>query len=152
MSAAAITFDQMERTADKTLALAGVAAWAKHARVRIFCSFVLQMVHKSLAHLVEALTPEHLEVLTDEQALDLTKKLQHVHCYLTELLERAESKNLSRSFLFRDTLIGIDELTEDLGDIIEDLVLSNDQEFRSLLGECVDGLAAARTAETFARV
>jgi hypothetical protein len=46
----------------------------------------------------------------------------------------------------------IEERTEDLGDIIEDLVLSGDEQFKMLLSDCVKSISAPVISELVGRM
>ena len=139
MSAAAITFDQIECRADRALAF---TLWAKHARSFVACVAGTALLNQIMKALIGSLTPEHVNSLSTNQVVELTKKLQELHGLLNQLLtmrgiERARSAPILGS-LIRD----LDDHAEDLGDIVEDLVLSERPEFRSLLTECMEDISS----------
>lgn len=138
MTTSAITFDQMERQADRTL---GITLWAKHAKNMVLCAGLLKLLHSFLHQLVGGLSADKINALTREQALELTKKLQELHAQLTTLLDMPGFSHLQTSTLFRASVCGLEEQTENLADIIEDLVLSENEEFRSLVSNCATGLS-----------
>ncbi|HUO61439.1 MAG TPA: hypothetical protein VMU24_12275, partial [Candidatus Acidoferrales bacterium] len=132
MSTAAITFDQIERGADRTL---GFVLWAKHAKHVALCAMAMGVLNFLLGRLVESLSPEQLEELSEDQAAELIKKLQDVHAQMSELLRHQGLSQLARIPILRTYISQLDEHTADLGDIIEDLLLSNSDDFRFLLSE-----------------
>ena len=144
-----ITFDQMERNADRTL---GIALWAKHAKNMALCAGLMKLLHGFLSNLVGSLSADKLDALTKEQALELTKKLQELHAQLTSLLEMPGFSQLGSRTFFRASVHGLEEATEDLGDIIEDLVLSENEEFRSLVSNCTTGLSSSRVVGSVGRM
>jgi hypothetical protein len=139
MTTSAITFDQMERQADRTL---GITLWAKHAKNVVLGAGLMKVLHSFLLHLVGGLSADKLDALTKEQALELTKKLQELHAQLTTLIEMPGFSQLGSSLLFRSSVCGLEEATEDLADVIEDLVLSGNEEFQSLVSNCTAGLSS----------
>jgi len=82
-----------------------------------------------------------LEALSAEQASDLRKKMQDLHGNLTPMLRLCQHCPASCNPLSRSALKGIDASTEDIGDIIEDLALSESGQFRALLKDSVRAIA-----------
>lgn len=137
MTAHAATFDQMGK-AEKTLA---VVLWAKNAKNVALAAVYMAVLHQTLTALVRSLGNEdELACLSDEQATELATKLQEVHSQLDFLLHRPAFKQFQNKFFFKASYEGIEEGTVDLVDVIEDLLLSCNKDFRAILGECVQAL------------
>jgi len=138
MSTSAITFDQMERQADRTYAL---VLWTKHASVVGRMAMLLTIVSWALRSLIRSLSSERLESLSSEQAIELTKRLQETHQLLAYLSRMADIHRMSQAPVIGPLLCNLQESTEDLGDVIEDLVLSENEQFRHLVADCVNTLS-----------
>lgn len=95
-----------------------------------------------LKGLVTSLTAEEIARIPREEAIQLTKDLQELHRLLASFCRSQNFEQLNRTFI---GLIAnkIRESTEDLGDIIEDLVLSESEEFKLLISECAQGISTA---------
>jgi hypothetical protein len=142
VTSAAATFDQIERSADRTLA---IVLWAKHAKNIAAAALGVAIITQFVHSLVKSLSTDKLNTLSREQAIELTKKLQTLHANLTRLLNVSSAARLSNKTLFQSSLQNLDDYTEDLGDIIENLVLSENEEFRSFVSDCVQGLSSAHS-------
>ena len=145
LMSASITFDQLEGRADRTLA---VALWAKHVKNVVLCAFMMQVMNTTLKGLVASLTPERLDALTHEQASDLKKKLQNLHGQLSQLLTYPPVHELANRRLYKSAIAGLENSTEDLFDVIENLVLSENRDFRELLFECASEVKPRPAAES----
>lgn len=143
MSATTITFDEMERKSQETK---GWALAAKNSRHRIVSGVLLGFVASMLKSLVAALTPEKLEQLPEENSTKLTRDLQELHCLLASFCSSPNLRYLRRRPVTSGFLDTIAESTEDLGDIVDDLVLAANEDFRGLLTECVESIPAAASA------
>ena len=140
-----LTFDQMERNADRTLA---VALWSRHVTGLVACVPWFGILHTTLRWLLRSLARgNHLGSLTDEQVSELAAKLREVHAQLTFLLDHRAMRSLKAKPLFSRFIDSLEEDTEDLYDVIENLVFSNSREFRSLLGDCVQHLSTSDSLE-----
>jgi hypothetical protein len=149
MTTATMTFNQMETRAERTLAL---VLWAKHAHRVVKGAMLVTLVSRAVRGLVNSLTPERLESLTQKQTIELTKRLQEVHEALVELCRAAEKVNLSQHPIWRSPIRSVEESTEDLGDIIEDLVLSENEQFRQMIADCAQPRPQTVTAGTLGRM
>jgi|SRR5581483_1245128 len=142
-------FEQIERRADRTLA---VAYGFRHVRNIVLCTAALGIVNSALRRLLDkSLSPDKLEPLTQAQAAELTKKLQQLHAVLLAML-RACGPVLRSHFLFRKSITGLEASTEDLADIIEDLVLADNPKFRTLLKDSIQALSPVETAGLVGRM
>ena len=147
---ATLTFDQMERSADQTLAF---VLWAKNVKNMFMAAGWMAALDQVAKKLVKTLSHGgRLSGLSDEQAADLAKKLQEIHSQLDFILRRETVVQWRSKMLFAGSLEGLTDSADDLADIIEDLVLSSSPHFRSLLVECVKGLPSARPAELIGRM
>ena len=139
----------MERRADRTL---GFALWAKHVKNTALCALALAALNQLVISLVNSISADKVEALTDEQRVELKKKLLEVREKLAGLLNMNAMCHLSRSWMFRGSVRGLESSTEDIADIIEDLVLSENKEFRSLLSDCVEKVNSKQAAGELARM
>lgn len=140
-----ITFDQMERNADRTLA---VALWARHVSGLISCITLFAILHATLRGLLRSLqSGERLATLTDEQAVELAGKLRELHSHLAYVLDHRGMCALRTKRVFSRLIASLEEDTEDLYDVIENLVLSSNREFRSLISDCIQSLSTAERSE-----
>jgi hypothetical protein len=147
---ATLTFDQMERSADQTLAF---VLWAKNVKNMALAAAWMAVLDRVAKHLVKTLSHDQkkLASLSDEQAMDLAKKLQEVHSQMDFLLCRTTVAQWRTKMLFAASLDGIADSTADIADILEDLILSCNPEFRSMLTECVRALPS-RSVELVGRM
>jgi hypothetical protein len=128
----------MERSADRTFAL---VLWAKHAH-HVFKGFMLlTLISWALRSLVRNLSPGKLEHLTQQQAIDLTKRTQEIHDLLLEICRSADMRHMHEHRIFGPAICSLQESCEDLGDIIEDLILSENEQFRNLVATCAQSLS-----------
>ncbi|MGA8530918.1 MAG: hypothetical protein WB622_14475 [Acidobacteriaceae bacterium] len=138
---ATITFDEMERSADRTLA---VALWARHVRGWISGIVFFAALHAALRGLLRSLSADtRLAALTDSQATELTARLREIHENLSHVLDHHGMRVLRTKPVFSMLISSLEEDTEDLYDIIENLVLAGDKEFRSLISDCIRHLPSA---------
>ncbi len=137
-SAATATFDQMERSADRTFAL---VLWAKHAHQVVQGFMLLTGVSWAVRGLVNTLTPDRIESLTQQQAIDLTKRIQETHDLLLYLCRSADMRRMHEHRIFGHAIRSLQESTTDLGDIIEDLILSENEQFKSLIANCAQSVS-----------
>jgi len=146
---ATLTFDQMERDADRTLA---VVLWAKYVKNMALAAGGMAILDQLVKSLVKSLShSDKLASLSDEQAVDLAKKLQELHSQIVFLLRRNIVVQWRTKMLFSGSLNGLAASADDLSDIFEDLVLSCNPEFRSMLTECVRALPS-RSVELVGRM
>ena len=148
MSTSAITFDQLESSADNTLAW---VLWVKNVKNMALAAAAIALLNRIAKSLVTRLTKDNrLTSLSDEQAADLAKKLQEIHSQLEFLLGRtARSRS---NVLFASSLGGIEESADDFADIIEDLIMSCNPEFRAMLVECTRAAIPSHSAELVGRM
>jgi len=149
MSTATIAFDQIEREADQTLA---IVLWAKHVRYALLCAALMQVLSRALRGLVRSLSAEKLDMLSFEQTVDLKKKLSEVYSGLEGFVTFYGVQRMKASILYRRSIEDIEERTEDLSDIIEELELAGNKDFRSLLSECVEDINSKRHEGLLAHV
>lgn len=140
-----ITFDQMERNADRTLA---VALWARHVSGVISCITLFAILHTTLRGLLRSLRGgERLASLSGKQSVELADKLRELHSHLAYVLDHRGMCILRTKPIFSRLIASLEEDTEDLYDVIENLVLSNNREFRSLISDCVESLSSVERSE-----
>src|SRR5690349_15913384 len=130
MSLATVTFDEIERNADEAFAYALLARLAKNY---LICAYRSHEVASALEQLLGVLKPEQLQALTAEQMIWLTKRLQELHRLLAEYSRSRETEAISRLPLLAGVTARVRNATEDLDDIIEDLVLVGNEDFQALI-------------------
>jgi hypothetical protein len=145
-----LTFDQMDRSADRTLA---IVLWARHVKNVAEGTLLFATLNAFLRSLVRSLSrDEKLNSLSDEQTKELTLKLTELHTHLAEMLDHNGIVLLRRKSLFRGSIDGIEESAEDLCDIVHDLKLSYNQDFRAIVADCVTSISSAHTTEPVGRM
>ncbi len=136
--ATAITFGEIERSADRAL---GYALLARVAKNFVLCIYRLRKVAGPLDELLAELKPDTLEWLAREMSEDgvrLRSRLGELHRVLAEF---------SRSHVGMTSLPVIQGLarrvrdrTEDLGDIVETMTLATNADFENLVSCCASSL------------
>jgi len=145
-----LTFDQMERSADRTLA---VVLWAKHVKYVTEGVVLFAFLNQLLRSLVRGLSADDkLNSLSEDQIKELTSTLREIHEGLLQVLEHNAMCLLKRKVLFKGSIASIEERAEDLSDIIENLVLSCNSDFRAIVADCVTSISSAHSAEPVARM
>jgi hypothetical protein len=150
MRTATLTFDQMECSADRTLA---VVLWVKHAKNLAVCVILLALLNEILRAFIRSLSVSgKLDSLSDEQAAELNTKLREIHQQLAKVLDHNTICLLRRKAMFKWFINQLEERSEDLSDIIENLALSCNSEFRAMIASCVKSVSPAHSAEPVARL
>lgn len=141
MSAATLTFEQIESRADSTV------AWAIHARrVRdgvfacVICAPLVLIVKAKLHDLTRHLSSDVLEGLTDEQARKLADLLQQLSVRLTEINTALRDTGLCRFRILSAVLEKMESSHDDVDSIIENLRLSLNKDFRGAVSSAIDQL------------
>jgi hypothetical protein len=135
-------FGEIENSANRALAYAILAAQAAHAYVAAIR--LSRDAAKALEDLIRVLTPDSLAALSVEQKKWLTARLQEIHCHLATFARSADVTLASRVPVLGTFIQRIQDGTEDLGDIIEDLVLVDDVAFRNLIAACTNSLGTPK--------
>jgi hypothetical protein len=149
MTTSAVTFDEMEREVDRTFAL---ALWAKHASLFGQVVMLLTLLSWALRGLIRSLSSDRLDSLSTEQAVELTKRIQETHEVMTQLSRITDIHRLSERRVIGPLLRSVQDSTENLGDIIEDLLLSENETFRQLVATSAQTLSQHSPAETIGRM
>lgn len=139
----------MERHADRTLA---VVLWAKHAKNVAVGVVLFGVLNETLRAFIRSLSGDKLNSLSDEQAKELNAKLRDIHEHLMTLLDHNAMCLLRRQRMFRWFIGQLEQRAEDLSDIIEDLALSSNSEFRAIVADCVKTVSSAHSTEPVGRV
>jgi hypothetical protein len=93
-----------------------------------------------------------LNSLSDEQVKELTLTLAEIHEQLVCVLDHNAMCFLKRMALFKRPINGIENSAENLYDIIQDLKLSCNQDFRAIVADCVQSVTAAHSADHVGRM
>ncbi len=149
MTTSTITFDQMERSADRTLA---VVLWVKHVKNVAIAALWFAVLNQALRSFVKSLSgDEKLNSLSNEQVKELTAKIQEIHEHLKNILDNNAMCFIRRTPLLKSRIDGLEENVEDLSDIIENLLVAYNPEFRALVADCVQKVSA-HSAEPLAHM
>ena len=144
MTAITATFNEIERDANRARAYALLAHTSRQVWIG---TFLLWKASRKVKRFVEQFTPERIEAVPSDKAKELTAKLQELHCLLASF-SSTEFGVLTKVPVFGFMITSLQESTEALVDIIEDLVLANDSEYQSLVAECAASLGLAPTKES----
>ena len=145
MHTATLTFEDMGRKADRTR---GIVLFAKHVRHQAVGLLLFSLLEVTLRSLLNSVSGnELLNSLSEEQAQELTSSLRGVHTGINSILNKNAMCVLKRKPLLGRLINRIEEQTEDLYDIIEDLVLADNADFRKMVAECVEKLSIDRSPE-----
>jgi hypothetical protein len=136
MSTAAISFGEIECTTNRTLAYAILASQA--AKNYIAAVYRLREVVGLLERLLSVLSEDNVDSLNPVQKAWVATKLQEIHKHLAPFSRSPEAAKICGLKVpwLSDLAIKIQELTEDIDDVIEDLVLVSDLEFQGLIAAC----------------
>jgi hypothetical protein len=141
MTAACITFDEIESRAASTVALTlhlrRVRAW--------FFAFTLgapglSILDNKLSDLVKTLNCGILERASDEQLKELSELLRPLHFQLLKLPELVAQGGLDRFVIIRNRIRSIENRTEDVESILENVYLALNPDFRSAVSLAVEKL------------
>jgi translation elongation factor EF-G len=143
-----MTFDECQGAADRMFAYAVLVAQA--AKEYMKCVYHLNKVDGAITNLLSVLTAERAQSLTPEQREHLIHRLQEAHAYLVQFARSREAKTMREaSFVpvIPGLVIKLQEGTDELGDVIENLILMGDQEYLTLVSTCATSLGRERKAE-----
>lgn len=149
MTTTAISFGDIEFSTNRTLAYAILASQA--AKNYLVAVYRMYEVEGALEDLLAVLGPDRLEMLDPDQKTWLTPKLQEVHHHLANFSRSHEAETISKLPLLGNSVAKLQEYTEDLDDVIEDLVLVSDKDFRNLIAACAKSIDLP-TEAPFARL
>lgn len=138
MTTAAATLDQFEaRTHD---ALAGVTrvrrALRDHSRVLVMEAYCYYMFRRFLA----ILNRPSLNSISDAQARELASHLSEFDNRLTQLLELAEAKGLTRQRIHSSFFRAVGSVKDRVGDVLESLHIGLNEDFNQLIDESIKEL------------
>ncbi|MBI3696388.1 MAG: hypothetical protein HY238_16315 [Acidobacteria bacterium] len=131
-----VTFEEIERNAERVL---GYALLTKTAQGIAFL-WRLAFVSWNLDILIKVLSPSVLENLSDQQADELTDMLREAYVLLVDFCKLPSVMRLSHIPPFRHWIGRLRESTEELGEILDDLTLSSDPNFKELVGRSIKSL------------
>jgi hypothetical protein len=144
-----LVFGEIETSTNRALAYAILMAQAAHAYLALILD--LREGVKSLEGLVSVLTPDRLERLSAEQKEWLKPRLQETHKHLVAFARSEHAARLGRLPVLDGLVARMQDSTEDVNDIIEDIVLAEDADFRNLISACAKNIKAPEE-ERFARM
>jgi hypothetical protein len=134
---ATITFDQLERDIDRTRAY---ALLIRASQAYVECLYRTWRTTNGLERLTKRMTAEMLGRLTQKQAADLVLDLQELHQLTSDFSNSPEAARSRDIPVLAGLIRRFQERTEDLGDIIEDLTLMHDPDFKNLVSACTASL------------
>jgi hypothetical protein len=142
-------FGEIEVTTNRALAYAILVSQAAHAYMA-----AIRRSHElanALEALVKVLTAENLSRLTVDQKKWLTPRLQEIHSHLVTFSRSRGAAAVCHAPVLGGFVSRIQDGTEDLCDVIEDLVLVDDADFRNLIAACERTITASES-EPIARL
>jgi len=149
---AAITYDEIERNADRTFAY---ALLVRAATRYLTVLYRLTEVAGSMDGLLGDLTPETVEALAAESSEvggRLRSRLQEIHHLLARFSRSEHAEKTSRLPILGHLVARIQESTEDLGDIIDTLALASNPDFKNLVSCCASTLGIQQPEEVVGRM
>jgi hypothetical protein len=133
----AATFYEVERDVKRTNAYVQLAKTSKHL---IESAVLTWQISRKLEQFVKRITPQWIEALPSEKIVSLTQDIQSLHGILAEYSSHGDTAEIGKLPLFGSCIKSLQQSTEDIGDIIEDLVLSQNEQYQSLVRQCADNL------------
>ena len=130
----AVTYDEIERTAERTTAY---ALLAKTATTIVSTSLRTYELVRALELLLGMITQERVDQLDPSRVDRLTAQLQKVHAPLVEAARSPEVQKVLNVPILGKFVLRVHDLTEELSDLIENLVLSRDPAFKKLIASCM---------------
>jgi hypothetical protein len=149
---AATAVNNIEQTADRALAYALLARLAKDFAMRLYR---IREVDEALDELLGFLTQENVDLLVTQKsdiAMRLIARLGELHAILAAWSRSPATEDVLRIPYFSGKVRNIQDRTEDLGDIVESIALSSNEEFRSLISCCAGSLITEDPEELVARM
>jgi hypothetical protein len=140
----AITFEEIGRNTDRVTAYALLARAATNGAWLIVRTYELL---GALDKLLELVTDDYVQQLTPDQVRWLTTQLQNAHVPLVAVARTADRRVLSIPLL-GGLIAKLQDRTEDLADLIENLVLSADAGFHRLVDACRADIKPTSAAHT----
>jgi len=152
MTAACITFEQIEDRAENSLAL---AIWAKRVSATALAFVVgnglMAFLATSLKNLDQVLTTEALERFSPEQLRDLASKLKELLPRLTRLCAGIQSSPMNK-LLLPGLIKDICETAENLESALENIQFALRPEFHDAVSSAIDRLRlGAETSASMSR-
>lgn len=137
MAAASLTFEQIESSTGKTYAF---AVFAEHAKTGISVALgtivIVYLARRLKVLISKAFSRQSLEGLTEEQITELMPLLQDLHSQLVRICKSCP-REVERVPLLAGAAESIKESTEELNEILEDLALMHDKEFKALISQSI---------------
>jgi len=135
---ATATMDTVEaRTHD---ALAGITrvrrALRDHSRLLTFGLYGAVILRRFAA----TLSQEWLSALSQEEAKAAAQHLDELHRLLSQVLSLADGKGLTKQWPHRYYFAQFAEVNDRVDDVLENLHLALNEDFRRLVGQCADEL------------
>jgi hypothetical protein len=141
------TFEDIESSAGRTYGIAVFITYATTGAKAIFAFVGIVYLAGRLRKLVRLISPRLIERLSKEEAEELSALIQKLHQQLITMLQipkHGELEACEKIPLLRRSILSIKDSTEDLSDILDDLALSHDEEFKGLLSEAINDLKSKR--------
>lgn len=125
-----MTYGEIERTAERATAY---ALLAKTATTIVSTSLRTYELVRALELLLRMVTQERVDQLDPSRVDRLTAQLQKVHAPLVDAARSPEAQKLLNIPILGKFVSRVQDLTEDLSDLIENLVLLRDPAFKKLI-------------------
>lgn len=137
MGSGTTTFDEVERSADRTFAY---ALLAKAAQGYVIAVLRLAELNSALDQLLKTLKPCQIDSLRSEQKQWLGCRLPEIHSLLALISGSEEAEAIGKLPILASLITRLRDSTEDMGDIIEDVLLINDETFGTLIRDCATSI------------
>lgn len=136
-----ITFDEIEGQAEVTLGVAYVTkakATLTTWLTRWMSACLLSYLDRRLRIFSKRILCVNFDRFTDNQVKEIAALLSDLHATSLGLRKSLESHPERLPGTMRRSIEGIMESTESVGDVLESIYLSQDQQFRSIISGAID--------------
>lgn len=138
MTAATITFDEIERDSKEVFSYAYLLSTARYSAL---CFWRTRRIISGLNRILSFASTVELKTLTQDEVNSLLKWLREIHPLLVDLLTDHHTHVLRNLPFFTSMFQTLETQTEDLGDVVENIELAGSADFNKLVSDCIASLS-----------
>lgn len=141
-----VTFDEIEGSAGRSIAFAVFITYARRGIQTVLAAMATFYLARRLRRFTRIIRPL-MEHLSKEQSDEVFSLIEQLHNQLVVMLDKVGKRDLERFenlFFIGKSIVSIQESTEDFSDILDELVLSHDEEFKGIMAGAIRDLKSAR--------